>query len=157
MVFADHYPINIFDSFRELTLPGLWKNKFLYLETIPLLCNVKSCAAFSYGIFRRSKPVHGGLNIKAVRKILYKIRQAEQTNDPELFKKLRDNIWEFRIRHFGRQIRLLAFWDKGGTGHVLVLATHGFFKKTDKAPGNEIDRALHIREKYFINKNRGDG
>ena len=94
------------------------------------------------------------LDIKTVRKILYKIRQAEQTNDPGLFKKLRDHIWEFRIWYFGSQIRLLAFWDRTEKEGVLVLATHGFIKKTDKVPGNEIERAIHIREKYFINKNQ---
>ncbi len=32
---------------------------------------------------------------------------------------------------------------------ILVLATHGFIKKVDRVPGNEIERAINIREKYF--------
>jgi phage-related protein len=34
----------------------------------------------------------------------------------------------------------------------LVLATHGFIKKTNKVPKKEIDRAVAIRMKYFEDK-----
>jgi hypothetical protein len=36
----------------------------------------------------------------------------------------------------------------------LVIATHGFIKKVDKIPAIEIERAVRIREKYFINKQK---
>jgi hypothetical protein len=36
----------------------------------------------------------------------------------------------------------------------LVFATHGFVKKVDKIPSNEIDRASKIRAKYFENKTK---
>jgi len=52
------------------------------------------------------------LNLKTVKKIFYNIDLAEQTNDPKLFKKLQNDIWEFRTKYAGLQIRLLAFWDK---------------------------------------------
>jgi hypothetical protein len=35
---------------------------------------------------------------------------------------------------------------------TLVLATHGFIKKVDKVPDNEIARAINIRKKYFESK-----
>ena len=89
------------------------------------------------------------LNSQAARKVLYNIDLAGQTNDPRLFKKLRDEIWEFRVRHGNNQIRLLAFWDKTDNMNTLVVATHGFFKKVDKVPDNEILRAKNIRKKYF--------
>jgi phage-related protein len=89
------------------------------------------------------------LNAKTIRKVLYTIDLAEQTNDPKLFKKLQGEIWEFRIRYEGLQIRLLAFWDKTNKTETLVLATHGFIKKVDKVPGYEIDRAENIRKRYF--------
>lgn len=92
------------------------------------------------------------LDSKAVRKVFYNIDIAEQTNDPKLFKKLQSDIWEFRTKFAGLQIRLLAFWDKAGKKETLVIATHGFIKKLDKVPKNEIERALKIREKYFANK-----
>lgn len=95
-----------------------------------------------------------GLNPKAVRKIFYNIDLAEQTNDPRLFKKLQKDIWELRIRFGGKQIRLLAFWDKTDDKQTLVLATHGFVKKVDKVPANEIERAINIRIKYFESKTK---
>ena len=70
----------------------------------------------------------------------------------QLFKKLQFEIWEFRTKYLGKQIRLLAFWDKTEVNETLVLATHGFIKKVDKVPANEIERAKAIRTKYFENK-----
>lgn len=70
--------------------------------------------------------------------------------DKELFKKLNDNIWEFRTRYMGMTYRLLAFWDNE-TGN-LVVATHGFIKKTQKTPENEIARAEALRKEYFETK-----
>lgn len=86
---------------------------------------------------------------KAREKLIYNIDLAEQTNDPRLFKKLQNDIWEFRIRYLGQQIRLLAFWDKTDKQSTLVIATHGFIKKVDKIPDNEIKRASKLRTQYF--------
>ena len=52
------------------------------------------------------------LESKTIKKIFYNIDLAEQTNDPKLLKKLQNDIWEFRTKFAGLQIRLLAFWDK---------------------------------------------
>ena len=92
------------------------------------------------------------LNIKVARKVFYNIDLAEQSNDPKLFKKLQKDIWEFRIKFGGQQIRLLAFWDKENETETLVFATHGFIKKVDKVPANEIERAINIKKKYFESK-----
>ena len=92
------------------------------------------------------------LDIKSTKKVFYNIEIAEQTNDPELFKKLEDEIWEFRTKYFGNQIRILAFWDKTDNQKTLVLATHGFIKKVGKVPKKEIEKAKRIRIKYFENK-----
>lgn len=92
------------------------------------------------------------LDIKTVKKVFYNIDLAEQTNDPKLFKKLQNDIWEFRTKFSGLQIRLLAFWDKSDSKTTLVIATHGFIKKVDKIPGNEIVRAERLRNRYFQNK-----
>lgn len=93
-----------------------------------------------------------GLDPKTTQKIFYNIDLAEQTNDPKFLKKLQNEIWEFRTKYAGLQIRLLAFWDKTDSKETLVFATHGFIKKVDKVPKNEIDRALRIKNKYFDNK-----
>lgn len=92
------------------------------------------------------------LKEKTVAKVLFNIDLAEQTNDPRLFKKLQNDIWEFRTLYNGQQLRLLAFWDKTNHKETLVVATHGFCKKTDKIPAAEITRAIVLREKYFENK-----
>ena len=92
------------------------------------------------------------LDPKAARKLFYNIDLAEQTNDPRLFKKLQGDIWELRVRYGNNQIRLLAFWDKTDNQDTLVVATHGFIKKVDKVPENEIERAKNIRVKYFESK-----
>jgi phage-related protein len=92
------------------------------------------------------------LDLKTIKKMLYNIDLAEQTNDPRLIKKLQGDIWEFRTKYAGMQIRLLAFWDKTESKDTLVVATHGFIKKVDKIPANEIQRAIKLRERYFDNK-----
>ena len=92
------------------------------------------------------------IDAKAARKVFYNIDIAEQSNDPKFFKKLQKDIWEFRTKFGGLQIRLLAFWDKDAETETLVFATHGFIKKVDKVPANEIERAINSRKKYFENK-----
>lgn len=94
------------------------------------------------------------LEPKAARKVFYNIDLAEQSNDPTLFKKLKKEIWEFRTKFGGKEIRLLAFWDKEDETETLVMATHGFIKKGGKVPENEIERAVNIRRKYFENKHK---
>jgi len=92
------------------------------------------------------------LDLKTAKKLFYNIDLAEQTNDPKLFKKLQNDIWEFRTKFAGLQVRLLAFWDKSDNKDTLVIATHGFIKKVDKVPANEIERAVRLRERYFKSK-----
>ena len=75
---------------------------------------------------------------------------AQYENDPELFKKLNDDIWEFRTRFNGIAYRLFAFWDKNE--NALVVATHGLIKKTQKTPVNEIKRAETLMKAYYNDK-----
>lgn len=88
---------------------------------------------------------------KAQKKITYNILRVEGGEmDSELFKRLNDDIWELRTLFNGICYRLLAFWDT--ESGALVIATHGFVKKTQKTPRNEIDRAEAIMKQYFENK-----
>lgn len=93
-----------------------------------------------------------GLEKKHYEKILYNIRKSQAKNDPELFKKLTDDIWEFRTLYQGLQYRLLAFWDKTLPKETLVISTHGFIKKRSKVPDNEIEKAINTRHRYFSDK-----
>ena len=92
------------------------------------------------------------LERKHYEKILYNIRKAQVESDPELFKKLIDDIWEFRTTYQGLKYRLLAFWDKTSVTDTLIISTHGFIKKQSKVPTQEIQKAIQIRSKYFAEK-----
>ena len=94
----------------------------------------------------------GTLQPDAKAKIIYNVdKVANGYMDKELFKKLENtDIWEFRTLYKGIQYRLLAFWDT--ESETLVVATHGFVKKTQKTPPKEIAKAEAIRKMYFTTK-----
>jgi phage-related protein len=87
-------------------------------------------------------------------KIVYNIWKARSINDKELFKKLQEEIWEFRTKYNKSYYRLFAFWDKTEKSDTVVISTHGLIKKTDKIPKNEIEHAEKLRIKYFNEKNK---
>lgn len=92
------------------------------------------------------------LDKKHSEKILYNVRKSQSDRNPELFKKLKDDIWEFRTLYQGLQYRLLAFWDKTENKETLVVSTHSFVKKRSKVPDSEQLKAKHILIKYFEEK-----
>ena len=89
------------------------------------------------------------LDEKTREKVFYNIWKARMINDSELFKKLTDDIWEFRTLFQGKQVRLLAFWDKNSTKPKIVVCTHGFLKKDWKVSKQEIDKAMLIMKTYY--------
>ncbi|GDX51541.1 toxin RelE [Bacteroidota bacterium] len=89
------------------------------------------------------------LDAKTRNKIIFNIDRAKIHNDKELFKKLTENIWEFRTLFNKTHYRLFAFWDKRSKTETLVLTTHGIIKKTGKTPEKEIDKAEKLRADYF--------
>lgn len=93
-------------------------------------------------------------DLKVRKKIFQNIRRAEQHSDPKFFKKLTNEIWEFRTLYSGIQYRLIAFWDKEDKSETLVFATHGIVKKTSKVDKKEIDKADKIRANYLKNKKK---
>ena len=92
------------------------------------------------------------LDKKHQEKILFNIRKAQVEQDPELFSKLKDDIWEFRTIYQSLKYRMLAFWDKTDSKNTLVVSTHGLIKKRSKVPESEIQKAKQIRKKYFEDK-----
>lgn len=66
----------------------------------------------------------GSLDKKTREKVLYNLWKARMINDSELFKKLTNEIWKFRTRFIGNQIRLLAFVDKNSKLPKIVVCTH---------------------------------
>lgn len=112
-------------------------------------------AKFKVVLSREARSFLEELNPKISDKITYNVRKATFIIDPRLFKKLEDSdIWEFRTQYGGMQYRLLAFWDKVNGADTLVIATHGFIKKTQKTPSKEIAKAEEIRTRYLDAKNK---
>ncbi len=89
------------------------------------------------------------LDKKVRDKILFNLWKTKRANNPELFKKLSDQIWEFRTKYQKQQFRLLAFWDKRDNKNTLVICTHGFIKKTQKVPSKEIEKAIKIMTEFL--------
>ncbi len=92
------------------------------------------------------------LDEKARDKIIYNITRAKFSNDDERFKKLNEDIWEFRTLFKKTYYRLFAFWDTEGTEQTLVIATHGLIKKTAKTPSGDLEKAARLRTQYFKEK-----
>lgn len=59
-----------------------------------------------------------------------------------------DDIWECRIKQGSNIYRIFAFWDDDK-----IILTHGFIKKTQKTPGNEIEKAENYKKDYFERRN----
>ncbi|MBI4738175.1 type II toxin-antitoxin system RelE/ParE family toxin [Candidatus Woesearchaeota archaeon] len=60
---------------------------------------------------------------------------------------LGNKVYELRTACAHLEIRILYFFDDR-----LIILTHGFLKKTDATPRNEIERAQKIRVDYFKQK-----
>ena len=90
------------------------------------------------------------LDEKVKAKVAYNVKRSREVTDPELFKKLNSEIWEFRTEFAKKQIRLFAFWSP--MEKALVVCTHGIFKKSQKTPHKEIAKAQQIRLLYLKQK-----
>jgi Phage derived protein Gp49-like (DUF891). len=108
------------------------------METKYYLCNTKKLymeakSRFKVKLSNEAQEFLDGLPNKVREKIISNIRKSTFVLDPDLFKKLDDtDIWEFRTFYNKTKYRLLAFWDKDDKINTLVIATHGFIKKTQR-------------------------
>jgi len=89
---------------------------------------------------------------KAKEKIFYNIDKSKYVNNSEIFKKLDEDIWEFKTMYNKTYYRIMSFWDKTEKTETLVVTTHGIIKKTDKLPKEEIEKARAIMKLYFEQK-----
>ncbi len=64
---------------------------------------------------------------------------------------LRDKIRELRLKFGSGQYRFLYFFH----GKIIVL-THGFIKKTDRVPEEEIERAIRLMNDFLIRYGKGE-
>ncbi len=70
----------------------------------------------------------------------------------QYFKKLvsTEDIWEVRVQLGNNIFRLLGFFD--ATEKNLLVLTHGFAKKTQKTPPQEIETATKRKQEYLSRK-----
>src|SRR5690606_17422277 len=54
--------------------------------------------------------------------IYYNLDKSKLGLNPKLFKKLTEDIWEFRTKYGGLQYRLFTFWDRPGQRSKIVQA-----------------------------------
>lgn len=89
-----------------------------------------------------------GLNDNVQRKIEWTLNLIRITQQiPEkYFKHLEGTkgLYEIRVEVGSNIYRVFAFFDKGN----LVVLGNGFQKKSQKTPGQEIEKALKIMEEY---------
>jgi phage-related protein len=83
------------------------------------------------------------LDPKTRLKVAFNIQRAKRTQDPNVLKKLTNHIWEFRVRYYKSQIRFFAFWNPFEKS--IIICTHGIYKKTQRTPQQEIQKAERIR------------
>jgi phage-related protein len=57
-----------------------------------------------------------------------------------------DGLYEVRVQSGSDIFRIFCFFDKG----QLIVLANGFVKKTQKTPKREIEKALKIKEEYFL-------
>ena len=115
--------------------------------------NMESAVQFQIAFMQEASDFLDTLPEKARMKIFFNAdKVAHGVKDDGLFKKLdgNDDLWELRTLYGGIQYRFLAFWDE--KTQRLVVATHGFVKKTWKVPKKEIARAVELRKKYYETK-----
>ena len=92
------------------------------------------------------------LDEKTREKIYFNIRKSQFIQDSEIFKKLNNQIWEFKTLYNNMSYRLFSFWDDSEKQRTLVVATHGILKKTQKTPLKEIEKAEELRRQYMNSK-----
>jgi len=80
---------------------------------------------------------------------IFKLVETQRMVPTQYFKKLSDyDLWECRVGLGGRIFRFLGFWEAG----ALIILTHGFQKKTQKTPRQEINKALSFKADWESRK-----
>ena len=63
----------------------------------------------------------------------------------KISKYLRDGIFELRVKHINKISRVFYFFQIG----KFIVITHGFIKKTQTTPNEEIEKAIKYRNIYI--------
>jgi phage-related protein len=103
-----------------------------------------------FSVFLKKQPVR-------VQNKIFKIIEAIETLErvPSNYLKMlvgTNGLYEARIQLGSDIWRVFCFFDNG----KLVILLNGFTKKTLKTPKNEIEKALHLMQKYYDTKKNRD-
>ncbi len=92
------------------------------------------------------------LNGKQAQKVVWVLRLIEELEivPRQYFQKMvnTDDLWEVRVQFGGNIFRLLGFFEQGS----LLILTHGFAKKTQKTPAQDIALATQRKHEYLSRK-----
>ncbi|MFM2196552.1 MAG: hypothetical protein RL092_2152 [Bacteroidota bacterium] len=87
-------------------------------------------------------------SIKVQKKIIWTIELIEDLEMvPDIYFKHLENtkgLYEIRVQQGKNNYRIFCFFEK----EKLIVATSGFYKKTQKTPIKELQLALRIKEDY---------
>jgi phage-related protein len=91
-------------------------------------------------------------SLKVQKKILWTLQVVETIEriPEQYFKHLEgtDGLYEIRVQVGGNIFRIFCFFDEDN----LVIVGHGFQKKTQKTPSQELEKALKIKKEYYEEK-----
>jgi phage-related protein len=68
----------------------------------------------------------------------------------KFIKAIRDGLYELRVMYNSNIYRVFFIFDEG----YIVILFNGFHKKTQKTPGDEIKKALKLKEEYYGSKSK---
>lgn len=125
----------------------------MYLQNVSIYANISLMREIKFLVLNNKKcPVEeflDSLNSKMAQKVTWVLSLIEEEAfiPQKYFKKLTnsDDIWECRISFSSDIVRIFAFFDKNNK----VILTHGFIKKTQKTPREEILRAENYKKEYL--------
>ena len=89
---------------------------------------------------------------KVKKRIIWTLKVIEDVDRiPEIyFKRIEgsDGIYEIRVQSGNDIFRIFSFFDK----NKLIIVGHGFQKKSQKTPQNQLNLAEKIRKEYYESK-----
>ena len=74
--------------------------------------------------------------------------KCQERISKKFVKAIKEGIYELRVDAEGNIYRVFFIFDDGN----IVVLFHGFQKKTQKTPSNEIEKALKIKKEYYVDK-----
>jgi len=92
------------------------------------------------------------LNVQEKIEYVFKVIQTVDRVPSKFLKHIEgtDGLYEIRVKYGNEIFRIFCCFDEG----KIVILFNGFQKKSQRVPGNEIERALKLMKEYFDRKKR---